>query len=72
MIAIPEKYWRVFRTLSVAEFVAVLQEVAMHVRLERYRKHPRGPKKPPPKRESYHNGGHASTFKLLNPNKCSR
>ena len=72
MIAIPQKYWRVFRTMSVPEFVAVLQEIATHVNLERYRKHPRGPRKPPPEKERYHNGGHASTFKLLNANKCSR
>ena len=69
MVAIPEKHWQIFRTLTRKELVAVLKEIAGHVRLARYRKHPRGPKKPPPKRASYTNGGHASTYRLLNVNK---
>ena len=68
MIAIPERYWKIFRTLSVKELVAVLKEVAGHVRLSRYRKHSRGPKKPPPKKAAYANGGHVSTFRLLQRN----
>jgi len=68
MIAIPERHWKIFRELSVQDLVSVLKEVARHLRLSRYRKHPRGPKKPPPKRSAYANGGHVSTFKLLNGN----
>jgi DDE family transposase len=68
MIAIPEKHWKIFRALSVAELACVLKEIAGHLRLSRYRKHPRGPKKPPPKKTAYANGGHVSTFKLLNGN----
>jgi IS4 transposase len=68
MIAIPEEHWALFRTLSVTELSNVLKEIAGHVRLSRYRKHPRGPKKPPPKKSAYANGGHVSTFKLLNRN----
>ena len=68
MIAIPEPHWRIFRMLSVKELVKVLKEIAGHLRLSRYRKHRRGPKKPPPKKAAYANGGHVSTFRLLNRN----
>ena len=65
MIAIPERHWKIFRTLSVKEFARVLKDTADHLILSRYRKHPRGPKKPPPKKAAYANGGHVSTFRLL-------
>jgi hypothetical protein len=68
MIAIPERHWTIFRKLSIEDLVNVLKEVASHVRLSRYQKHPRGPKKSPPKKSAYANGGHVSTFKLLNGN----
>jgi hypothetical protein len=68
MIAIPDVHWASFRTLSVAELASTLREIAGHLQLARYRKHPRGPKKPPPKKAAYANGGHVSTFKLLNRN----
>jgi hypothetical protein len=69
MIAIPEEHWRIFRTLSVSEMASVLKELAGHLQLSRYKKHPRGPKKPPPKKTAYANGGHISTFRILNGNK---
>ena len=68
MIAIPDKHWKIFRTLSVKEFARVLTEIAGHLKLSRYRKHKRGPKKPPPKKSAYANGGHISTFRLLKGN----
>jgi hypothetical protein len=40
--------------------------MARHAKLARYKKHRRGPKKPPPKKTAYKNGGHVSTFKLIN------
>jgi len=69
MVAIPEKHWGIFRTLSVSELASVLKELAGHLQLSRYQKHPRGPKKPAPKKTAYANGGHVSTFKILNGNK---
>jgi Transposase DDE domain len=69
MIAVPEEHWHVFRTLSVSELASVLKELAGHLELSRYQKHPRGPKKPPPKKTAYANGSHVSTFKILNGNK---
>jgi hypothetical protein len=65
MIAIPEEEWRVFRRMRPAEMVATLKELAQKVRLEAYRKSPRGPKKPRPKRESTTQVPHVSTAKLL-------
>jgi hypothetical protein len=42
--------WTVFQSLSVAAMAAWLLELADQVNLRQYRKHPRGPKKTPPKR----------------------
>lgn len=47
------------------QFAAALKEIAAHADRSRYRKSKRGPKKPPPKRGRYRNGGHVSTHKLL-------
>jgi IS4 transposase len=66
MIAIPAEHWKIFRTMHLQRLAKVLLELAFGVNLARYRKHPRGPKKPPPKKSHYKNGGHVSTFKLIN------
>lgn len=65
MIAIPAPHWAVFRAMSDVEFASVLRELASSVKLSRYRKHPRGPKKKPPERTAYQNGSHVSTAKLI-------
>ena len=65
MIAIPEEEWRVFSRMRPPEMVATLKELARKVRLEAYRKSPRGPKKPRPKREGTSKASHVSTAKLL-------
>jgi hypothetical protein len=64
-IAIPPKHWRVFATQTDDEFAATLREIARRMQLARYKKHPRGPKKKPPKKTKYKNGGHVSTAKLI-------
>jgi Transposase DDE domain len=64
-IAIPEDEWRVFSRMRPAEMVATLIELAQKVRLEAYRKSPRGPKKARPKREGTTKASHVSTAKLL-------
>jgi hypothetical protein len=51
-IAIPEPHWQMFVSMSAAEFASILRQLASKVRLRAFRKHPRGPKKPPPKRYS--------------------
>lgn len=65
MTAIPAEKWTPFGTASLKEFAQVLLSLAKRVEISRYHKHTRGPKKPPLPRGQYHNGGHASTAKLL-------
>jgi IS4 transposase len=65
MIALPPDEWAVFRTMSIATFAAALKQMATHMDLDYYRKSKRGPKKPPPSKDEYRNGGHVSTYKLL-------
>jgi hypothetical protein len=65
MIAIPEDEWRVFSRMRPAEMVATLRALAQKVCLKGYRKSPRGPKKPHPKREGTTKASHVSTAKLL-------
>jgi hypothetical protein len=65
MIAIPASNWRIFRTLTPREMAQVLKALAANANLRRYQKHRRGPKKPPPKKSKYKNGGHVSTAKLI-------
>ena len=65
MVAIPAPHWKIFETLSVREFAAVLAELANHVSLHRYRKTQRGPKKPPPQKNRYKNGEHIATAKVI-------
>ena len=65
MIAIPEDEWVVFQRMSPRELSPVLKQLAAAVRLSEYRKQPRGPKKPRPKRTSGAKARHVSTAKLL-------
>jgi hypothetical protein len=65
MIAIPTAHWKVFHALTPAELARVLKALAAHANLRRYQKHPRGPKKPRPRKSNYKNGGHVSTAKLI-------
>ena len=71
MIAIPEEKWRVFSRMAPAEMVSTLKMLARKVRLEAYRKSPRGPKKPRPKREGTTKAPHVSTAKLLREQQVS-
>jgi Transposase DDE domain len=72
MIAIPAEEWLVFGTLTVAGWGSVLRELASRVQLDKFRKHPRGPKKPRPKRQSDRRKPHVSTAKLLAERKKKR
>ncbi len=71
MIAIPAEEWQIFVHLTPAQTVAVLQDLARRVRLRAFRKHPRGPKKPPPKRPWNPKQPHVSTDKLLRQRKLT-
>jgi hypothetical protein len=65
MVAIPSPHWSIFRSMNAQQLADVLQDLAEHVNLRRYQKHPRGPKKKPTLRTAYKNGGHVSTAKIL-------
>jgi hypothetical protein len=65
MVAIPAEHWTVFGSYSDAQLARVLKELALQVSLPRYRKHPRGPKKKPPRRTKYKNGEHVATAKII-------
>jgi hypothetical protein len=69
MIALPAESWQVFQSMTRKQFARILKEVAGHADLSRYRKSRRGPKKPPPQRIKYRNGGHVSTHKILTERK---
>jgi Transposase DDE domain len=64
-VVIADEQWEPFATATAEEMAAWLRRVAGGIDLARYRKHKRGPKKPPPKKSKYKNGGHVSTEKLL-------
>ena len=65
LIAIPPEEWSPIAAMEAKAFARWLKVIAGRVDLARYRKTPRGPKKPPPKKSRYRNGGHVSTHKLL-------
>lgn len=65
MVALPAAAWAAFGRLPVEPFAAVLRRIAERVDPRRYRKAQRGPKKPPPPKARYENGGHVSTHRLL-------
>lgn len=65
MIALPPASWEMFSRMTVPQLAKTLKEIAGHVDLQLYRKSRRGPKKPPPQKSNYKNGGHVSTYKLL-------
>ena len=65
MIAIDDAQWVVFRHMPSDKLLKVLKELAIKIRLSAFKKHPRGPKKPQPKRKSCKNTPHVSTAKIL-------
>jgi hypothetical protein len=65
MIAIPAPHWALFRARSDKAFANMLRELAVSVKLSKYQKHPRGPKKKLPERTAYQNGQPVSTAKLI-------
>lgn len=65
-IAIGETYWaKTYRDLSPAAMARELTRIARKIVPARYRKHKRGPKKPPPKLNKQKRN-HVSTDRLLN------
>jgi len=65
MIAIPAPEWKVFRGLTPSRLAQELKFLSRRVNLKKYTKHPRGPKKPQPRRTYSGNGQHVATARLL-------
>ena len=65
MIAIEEPHWESFQTMTPRQLGATLVALAGHVNLAAFRSHPRGPKKPVPKRTRFAKHTHVSTARLL-------
>ena len=65
MVAIPSPHWSIFRSMNAQQLADVLQDLAEHVNLRRYKKHPRCPKKKLTQRTAYKNGSHVSTAKIM-------
>ena len=72
MIAVPEERWKVFGRMTTGQFAAFLRETAAKVCLPKYKKHPRGPKKPAVKRRHRRDHPHVSTAQLLAGRKNKR
>ncbi len=65
MIAVPPRCWRIFRGMEDTEFAAVLQQLGRNIDLAKFQKHPRGPKKPPPKKASGARIKHVATARII-------
>lgn len=65
MVAVPPSKWKAFRTMNADDFGQELRRMARGANLRAYKKHPRGPKKPVPKRNRYKDKKHVSTARLL-------
>lgn len=65
MIALPPERWSEARRMPLTEVIDLLRELAGNADLDRYQKHPREPKKPPPQRRKNKHKPHVSTAKLL-------
>lgn len=57
--------WERYQTIEPAKFARQLVRWAMLVNLPKFKRHPRGPKKPVPKRTRFADKGHVSTARLL-------
>jgi hypothetical protein len=66
------KDWAVFRTVTAPVMAAWLIAQAARLDRRRYRKHPRGPKKAPPKRVHDPKHPHVSIARLLTQRKKPR
>lgn len=65
MIAIPSRRWDVFREMEDVRFARVLKQLAANIDLAKFQKHPRDPKKPPPKKASGAKIKHVATARIL-------
>jgi hypothetical protein len=69
-ILIAASAWRRYAQMTLAEYVAFAASVARDANLQKYRKHPRGPKCPQPRRQSGKRRPHVSSYRLLETRQC--
>jgi len=65
MIAVSDDKWLVFRQYSEEELIEFLKLLAKNVNMWRFKKNPRGPKKPVAKRKADPKHPHVSTARIL-------
>jgi hypothetical protein len=65
LIAVPDEEWAVFAQARPSALAVILLNIASYVDLKKYKKNPRGPKKPPIQRTQFKGHPHVSTAKLL-------
>jgi IS4 transposase len=64
-IAVPAECWEPYRVMPVCRFTKAMTNLAHRVKLARYPKKKRGPKKPQPRKKSGRRNHHISTARLL-------
>ena len=64
-IAVPDECWAPYRAMTTSTFTKSMTRLAHRVKLTRYPKKKRGPKKPQPKKKSGRRNHHISTARLL-------
>jgi hypothetical protein len=64
-IAVPDECWESYRSMPVGTFVEAMTRLAHRVKLARYPKKRRGPKKPQQRKRSGRRNHHISTARLL-------
>lgn len=65
LIAISEENWVVFQQMTPHKFSTILKKLAAKMKLYKFQKHPRKPKKPQPKRKGSKKTPHVSTAQIL-------
>lgn len=65
-IAIDNHHWERYATMPAQQFANYLVRLAKQIKLSAFRRHPRGPKKPPTPRKRKKGEPHVSTKRILN------
>ncbi len=64
-VAIPDQEWTIFSEVNLTELGVIILYIASYADLKKYKKNPRGPKKPRIERNQFKGHPHVSTAKLL-------
>jgi hypothetical protein len=64
-IAVPDERWEAYRVMPPGTFAKAITKLAHRVKLTRYPKKKRGPKKPQPRKKSGSRNHHVATSRLL-------